>query len=85
MILTGPQDPPVNRDPSSVYFVYGILDLEIKNVITCSYIYMDGVAVWLWHLLVMFVYIAHHFIMLWLNPFGPRVDRKEWWFDYSVS
>ena len=46
---------------------------------------MDGVVVWLWHLLVNFVYMAHHFILLWLNLFGPRVDRKEWWFDHSVS
>ena len=46
---------------------------------------MDGVVVWLWHLLVNFVYMAHHFILLQLNLFGLRVDRKEWWFDHSVS
>ena len=32
-----------------------------------------------------FVYMAHHFIMLWLNPFGLRVDREGWWFEHSVS
>ena len=30
-------------------------------------------------------YIAHHFIMLWLNPFGVRDDREGWWFDHSMS
>ena len=32
-----------------------------------------------------FVYMAHHFIMLSLNPFGLWVDRWGWWFEHSVS
>ena len=32
-----------------------------------------------------FVYMAHHFIMPRLNPFGLRVDREGWWFEHSVS
>ena len=32
-----------------------------------------------------FVYMAHQFIMLRLNPFGLRVDREGWWFEHSVS
>ena len=32
-----------------------------------------------------FVYVAHHSIMLRLNPFGLRVDKEGWWFDHSVS
>ena len=32
-----------------------------------------------------FVYIAHHFILLRLNPFGLRFDREGWWFEHSVS
>ena len=32
-----------------------------------------------------FVYMAHHFIMLRLNPFGFRADREGWWFEHSVS
>ena len=32
-----------------------------------------------------FVYMAHHFIMLRLNPFGLTVDREGWWFEHSVS
>ena len=31
-----------------------------------------------------FVYMAHHLIVLRLNPFVLRVDRKEWWFEHSV-
>ena len=31
-----------------------------------------------------FVYMAHHFILLWLNPFGLRVDREGWWFEHSM-
>ena len=31
------------------------------------------------------VYMAHHFILLRLNPFDPRVNREGWWLDYSVS
>ena len=31
-----------------------------------------------------FVYMAHHFILLQLNPFGLRVDREGWWFEHSV-
>ena len=31
------------------------------------------------------VYMAHHFIMLRLNPFGYRVDWEGWWFEHSVS
>ena len=32
-----------------------------------------------------FVYVAHHFILQWRNPFGLRVDREGWWFEHSVS
>ena len=32
-----------------------------------------------------FVYMAHHFILLRLNPFEFRVDREGWWFEHSVS
>ena len=32
-----------------------------------------------------FVYISHHFILLWLNPFDIRVDTKGWWFENSMS
>ena len=32
-----------------------------------------------------FLYMAHHFILLWLNPFDLRVDREEWWFEHSMS
>ena len=32
-----------------------------------------------------FVYMAHHFILLRLNPFGLRVDSKGWWFGLSMS
>ena len=32
-----------------------------------------------------FVYIAHHFILLRLSPFGLRVDREGWWFEHSMS
>ena len=31
------------------------------------------------------VYMAHHFILLRLNPFGLGVDREGWWFEHSVS
>ena len=31
-----------------------------------------------------FVYLAHHFILLWLNPFGIRVDREGLWFEHSM-
>ena len=29
--------------------------------------------------------MAHHFILLRLNPFDLRADRKGWWFELSVS
>ena len=32
-----------------------------------------------------FVYMAHHFILLGLNPFDLRIDKEEWWFEHSVS
>ena len=31
-----------------------------------------------------FVCMAHHFILLRLNPFGLRVDREGLWFDHSM-
>ena len=31
-----------------------------------------------------FVYIAHHLILLQLNPFDLCVDREEWWFEHSA-
>ena len=31
-----------------------------------------------------FIYMAHHFILLRLNPFGLRVDREGWWFEHSM-
>ena len=30
-----------------------------------------------------FVYMAHHFIMLRLNPFNLRADREGSWFEHS--
>ena len=30
-----------------------------------------------------FVYMAHHFILLWLNPFELRVDMERWWLEHS--
>ena len=30
-----------------------------------------------------FVSVAHHFILLQLNPFGLRVDREGSWFEHS--
>ena len=30
-----------------------------------------------------FVYMAHHFILLRLNPFGLIVDREGWWIEHS--
>ena len=49
------------------------------------YIYIQG-----WGSLTMvftgkFVYIAHHFILLSLNPFNLSVDWEEWWFEHSLS
>ena len=29
------------------------------------------------------VCMAHHFILLRLNPFDPCADREEWWFECS--
>ena len=29
-----------------------------------------------------FAYMAHHFILLQLNPFDLRVDREGWWFEH---
>ena len=31
-----------------------------------------------------FVYMADHFILLQLNPFGHKVDREGWWFEHSL-
>ena len=32
-----------------------------------------------------FIYMAHHLILLRLNPFDLRVDRDGWWFEqFSV-
>ena len=32
-----------------------------------------------------FVYMAHHFILLRLNPFDLRFVREGWWFQHSMS
>ena len=32
-----------------------------------------------------FVYMAHHFILLRLNPFSLRVDRLGWMYQHSLS
>ena len=32
-----------------------------------------------------FVCMAHHFILLPLNPFGLSVDSEGWWFEHSMS
>ena len=31
-----------------------------------------------------FVYMAHHFLLLLLNPFGLSVDREWLWFEHSL-
>ena len=31
-----------------------------------------------------FVCVAHHFILLWVNPIGLRVDSEGWWFEHSM-
>ena len=32
-----------------------------------------------------FLYMAHYFILLRLNPFGVRVDSEGWCFEHSMS
>ena len=32
-----------------------------------------------------FLYMDHHFILLWLNPFKIRVDEERWWFERFMS
>ena len=32
-----------------------------------------------------FVCVAHHFILVCLNPFGFRIDRELLWFEHSMS
>ena len=32
-----------------------------------------------------FLYMAHHFILLQLNPFDLRFDSEGWWFEHSMS
>ena len=32
-----------------------------------------------------FVYMAHHFLLLRINPFDLKVDEKGCWFEHSVS
>ena len=32
-----------------------------------------------------FVYMAHHFDLLRLNPFGLRFDVEGWWFEHYMS
>ena len=34
---------------------------------------------------VIYVYMAHHFILLRLNPFDLRVGREGWWLVHSLS
>ena len=29
--------------------------------------------------------MAHHLILLRLNPFDLSVDREGWWFEHSMS
>ena len=31
-----------------------------------------------------FVCMAHHFILLWLNPFGLRVDNEGLWLEHEM-
>ena len=30
-----------------------------------------------------FLYMANHFILLWLNHFDLGVDSNGWWFEHS--
>ena len=32
-----------------------------------------------------FIYMDHHFILLWLSPFGVSVDKERWLFEHSLS
>ena len=32
-----------------------------------------------------FVCMAHRFMLLWLNPFGLRVEKEGCWFEHSMS
>ena len=41
-----------------------------------GYLHSEDGVVWLWHLLVdLCIYMAHHFILLWLNSCNLSVDR----------
>ena len=33
---------------------------------------------------VKFVFMAHQFILLLLNPFNLKVDSEGWWFEHSM-
>ena len=30
-----------------------------------------------------FQYMAHHLILLWLNPFDFSIDKEGWWYEHT--
>ena len=49
------------------------------------YIYVFIYFIFCYYIYNIFVYMAHHFILLRLNSFGLRIDREGWWFEHSMS
>ena len=79
-----------------IYIIQTYTNIYIYSAIYTVYIYPD-IFSWPWLSLLCgwdslnmtftskFVYMAHHFILLRLNPFDLRVDKEGWWFEHSVS
>ena len=66
-------------------FVLACQQKVLKTFRGSGYLHSEGGVVWIWHPLVNFICMSHHFILLWLNPFGSTVDTEGWWFEYSMS
>ena len=67
--------------------IYGSIFLEFLQIANSSMCTKTDRFIYIyWYISTgKFVYMAHHFILLRLNPFGLRVDREGWWFEHSMS
>ena len=67
--------------------IYGSIFLEFLQIANSSMCTKTDRFIYIyWYISTgKFVYMAHHFILLRLNPFGLRVNGEGWWFEPSVS
>ena len=77
--------PGYHHDSFVVTQMYELQQSHVAIITDRTHCFRDYIYIYIYIFTGKFVYMAHHFILPRLNPFGLRVDREGWWFEHSMS